>query len=183
MTTPRRLTQTVTQSLMIGSASRRWSWILRPGNDCRRGRRLDGVSGANRKSLCTTCLPTCVRFAIFRETRHRASARKLLKGRGRNDLRQPACARPVSSQAGPGPVPPRRAEGYAQPRPVRPRLRQHRPHRPAGRPAPRPRARLREPGRVRAPASRRPHACRRCPAPRAGRQARPHRITTTRKGE
>ena len=27
------------------------------------------------------------------------------------------------------------------------------------------------------------HACRRCPAPRAGRQARPHRITTTRKGE
>ena len=66
------------------------------------------------------------------------------------------------------------SQGHPQPGPLRPRLRQHRPHRPAGRPAPRPRARPGEPGRARPPARRRPAARQRRPAPRPGRQARPH---------
>jgi hypothetical protein len=48
--------------------------------------------------------------------------------RGRHALRQPACPRALPLQAGPGPLPPRRGEGHPQPRPLRPRLRQHRPH-------------------------------------------------------
>jgi hypothetical protein len=57
------------------------------------------------------------------------------------------------------------ARDTPQPRPVRPRLRQHRPHRPAGRPAPRPCDRPGNTGRTRPAACRRPAPPHRRPAP------------------
>ena len=92
-----------------------------------------------------------------------ASARKLLKNEDAMIYDNPHALVLCHYKRDTGPLPPRQGEGHPQPRPLRPRLRQHRPHRPAGRPAPRSRAHPREPGRARPAAGRRPAARQRRP--------------------